>query len=257
MPVLRFYAELNDFLPPGLRGGGLDCTPAPQHSLKHLVESLGVPHTEVALVLVDGRPGSLREHVHGAARVAVFPAFRRLGPLAADGEDVVDSRAEPRFIADVHLARLARMLRFAGYDTLWRPDWQDAELAARARADARIVLTRDRDLLMHRDVERGCHLRDAAPAAQLAELVRRLGLDLRGRLRAGRCLECNLVLQPVGKAEVAAELPEGTREHFERFWRCPGCGGVFWCGSHWKRMRATLDAAAGAPDAVERLQRAH
>jgi len=257
MPVLRFYAELNDFLPPGLRGGGLDCTPAPQHSLKHLVESLGVPHTEVALVLVDGRPGSLREHVHGAARVAVFPAFRRLGPLAADGEDVVDSRPEPRFIADVHLARLARMLRFAGYDTLWRPDWQDVELAARARADARIVLTRDRDLLMHRDVERGCHLRDAAPAAQLAELVRRLGLDLRGRLRAGRCLECNLVLQPVGKAEVAAELPEGTREHFERFWRCPGCGGVFWCGSHWKRMRATLDAAAGAPDAVERLQRAH
>ena len=257
MPVLRFYAELNDFLPPAMRGRGLDCAPAPQHSLKHLVESLGVPHTEVALVLVDGRPGSLREHVHGATRVAVFPAFRRLGPLAADGEVVVDSPPEPRFIADVHLARLARMLRFAGYDTLWRPDWQDAELAARARAEARIVLTRDRDLLMHRDVERGCHLRDAAPAAQLAELVRRLGLDLRGRLRAGRCLGCNLVLQPAGKAELAAGLPEGTREHFEHFWRCSGCGGVFWCGSHWKRMRATLDAAAGESDAVQRPHRAH
>lgn len=238
MPVLRFYAELNDFLPSPLRGRGLECVAAPHESLKHVIEALGVPHTEVALALVDGRPASLQECVAGARRISVYPAFRRLGPLPA-GPPV----AEPRFIADVHLARLARLLRFAGYDTLWRPSWNDAELVAQARAEGRVVLTRDRDLLMRRDVERGCHLRDATPPAQLAELARRLGLDLRAA-RAGRCLGCNAVLEPVDKARVEATLPPATRRDFERFWRCPCCAGVFWCGSHWKRMRAVLDAAS-------------
>lgn len=255
MPVLRFYAELNDFLPPALRGRGVACVAAPHESLKHVIEALGVPHTEVALALVDGRPASLQEAVAGARRISVYPAFRRLGPL--DGEDAEDPAtpadggtagpsgpaAEPRFIADVHLARLARLLRFAGYDTLWRATWNDAELVAQARAEGRVVLTRDRDLLMRRDVERGCHLRDATPSAQLAELARRLGLDLRGA-RAGRCLGCNAVLQPVDKAAVEAALPPATRRDYERFWRCPCCAGVFWCGSHWKRMRAVLEGAA-------------
>ena len=260
MPILRFYAELNDFLPPSLRGRGLECVAAPHESLKHVIEALGVPHTEVALVRVDGRAASLQECVAGARRISVYPTFRRLGPL--DGRDAAapagladggpapmagtagaPSAADPRFVADVHLARLARLLRFAGYDTLWRATWHDAELVAQARAEGRVVLTRDRDLLMRRDVERGCYLRDATPPAQLAELARRLGLDLRGA-RAGRCLGCNAVLEPVDKAEVEAALPPATRRDFERFWRCPGCGGVFWCGSHWKRMRAVLDAAA-------------
>lgn len=277
MPVLRFYAELNDFLPPALRGRDVACVAAPHESLKHVIEALGVPHTEVALALVDGRPASLQEGVAGARRISVYPAFRWLGPLDGEGAEDADTQdaghhatpaaraggdtvgaaepaaaraaAEPRFIADVHLARLARLLRFAGYDTLWRATWNDAELVAQARAEGRVVLTRDRDLLMRRDVERGCHLRDATPPAQLGELARRLGLDLRGA-RAGRCLRCNAVLQPVDKAAVEAALPPATRRDFERFWRCPCCAGVFWCGSHWKRMQAVLEAAA--PPSPER-----
>ena len=244
MPVFRFYAELNDFLPPALRGRGFEGPAAPHESLKHAIEALGVPHTEVAFVLVDGEPGALDQRIAGAGRIGVFPAFRRLGPWPTAG-----AGEAPRFIADVHLARLARMLRFAGYDTLWRATWKDAELVAQARAERRIVLTRDRDLLMHRDVERGCYLRDTEPSAQLAELVRRIGLDLHGRPPAGRCLACNAPLEPVGKAQVEAALPEGTRRAFEHFWRCPGCGGVFWCGSHWQRMRATLERAAGGETA--------
>ncbi|MCW7538763.1 Mut7-C ubiquitin/RNAse domain-containing protein [Aquabacterium sp. A7-Y] len=242
MSDFRFYAELNDFLPLPRRGRSFTHAVAPHESLKHAIESLGVPHTEVGLVLLDGVPVGLQHRPLGdGGRVAVYPAWQTLGPVPAVGLADVPPR---RFIADAHLGRLARYLRFAGYDTLYRNDWPDAELAALARAEDRTVLTRDRDLLMHRDVVHGCYLRAIEPLEQLRELVARLRLDARAP-RASRCLLCNTPLAPAAKEAVADRLLPRTLADFDEFWRCPDCERVYWRGLHWQRLRAALGKPAG------------
>lgn len=235
MAEFRFYAELNEFLAPPRRGVATALACPPHSSVKHAIETLGVPHTEVGLVLREGRPCGLEEHsLQPAERISVYPAWRSLRSPGLPGE-------APRFIADAHLGRLARWLRFAGLDTLWHVSGPDHELAALALRDKRVVLTRDRALLMHRNVERGCFLRPTEPLQQLQELAFRLDLPLLDLDRPARCTVCNAVPRLASLAEVLAQVPERTRGAFDRFWRCPGCERVYWHGSHWQRMRAALE----------------
>ncbi len=233
MSEFRFYAELGDFLPPSRRGQSFRHAVAAYQSIKHAVEALGVPHTEVGLLLVNGEPAEMDGRLEESDRLAVYPALRRLMPQPAG--------SEPRFAADSHLGRLARYLRFCGFDTRRDNGWDDAELVAMAVEEDRIVLTRDRALLMHKALRSGCYLRDKEPLAQLADVAGHFALDL-DATRPGRCLECNASLLPVAKTEVAAGLQPGTRAGFDAFWRCAGCRRVFWRGAHWKRMRAAVDA---------------
>jgi uncharacterized protein with PIN domain len=235
MTEFRFYAELGDFLPPLRRGRSFEQAVAPHQSVKHVIEALGVPHTEVGLLLVNGQAVDMGRRLAANDRVAVLPALRRLMP-PADGKVAC-------FAADAHLGRLARYLRFAGFDTLWENDWDDAQLVAVADQEERIVLTRDRAVLMHRALRAGCYLRDKEPLAQLADVARRYALDLGGG-RSGRCLQCNDLLQAVAKSEVKAQLLPGTLDGFDEFWRCGQCRRVFWRGSHWRRMRQAVAAVA-------------
>jgi len=228
----RFYAELGDFLPPAWRGRHFMQTVALHQSAKHAIEALGVPHTEVALLLINGQPASLTCRLGPEDRVAVLPTLRHFLP-----EKTVPSR----FIADAHLGRLARHLRFAGVDTRWRNAWEDAELVAIACREGRIVLTRDRALLMHRALTAGCYVHEQQPLAQLAEVVWRFGLDL-GMHQPSRCLECNAMPQPVAKNDIEALLPPRTCAGFAEFWRCPQCERVYWRGSHWQRMQSAIAA---------------
>ena len=230
MAEFRFYAELGDFLPLRHRGRSFEHAVAGHQSVKHAIEALGVPHTEVGLLLINGQAASLDSRIQAGDRVSVLPVLLRLMP-PRQGND--------RFIADAHLGRLARYLRFAGVDTRWRNAWSDADLVKIACSEERVVLTRDRDLLMHRALGAGCYLRDKRPLAQLAEVARRYALDLVGE-KTSRCLECNEVLESVSKPEVAGRLQPGTVSAFDEFWRCRECGRVFWRGSHWKRMRQAL-----------------
>lgn len=233
--VFRFYAELNDFLPPDWRGRDFERPVAASQSVKHVIEALGVPHTEIGLLLVGGKVAGFDTRLRPGDRVALLPALRRLIPPGGE---------TPRFAADAHLGRLARYLRFAGFDTLWDNGWEDALLAATAGDDGRIVLTHDRALLMHKAVSAGFFVRDRNPLAQLADVAHRYALDLAAN-RTARCLECNDVLMPVEKREVEARLLEGTRAAFDAFWQCAGCRRVFWRGSHWKRMQQAIAGVAG------------
>lgn len=233
---LRFYAELADFLRSALRGRSFEHAVATHETVKHIIEALGVPHTEVGLLLVNGETTAMDRRLEANDRVAVFPALRRLAPPCG---------IEPRFAADAHLGRLARYLRFCGFDTLWDNAWDDANLVAVAAREARVVLTRDRAMLMHRALPQGCYLRDTAPLAQLADVGARYALQLGGGHPA-RCLECNEPLDYVSKQEVADRLLPGTLAGFDEFWRCGRCNGVFWRGSHWRRMREAVDGVARA-----------
>ena len=231
MPEFFFPPELAELLPQALHGQPVICAVEPHQSIKHAIEALGIPHTEIGPVAVNGQKRPISGRLAPGDRVEVFPP----APPALTGGN------PPRFIADAHLGRLARYLRFAGVDTLWKNAWDDAELVAIAAREGRIALTCDRALLMHRTLPAGCYLRSRQPRTQLAEVGRRYALALCGQ-QASRCLECNEVPLPVAKTEIAAELLPRTLAAFEQFWRCPGCRRIYWRGSHWQRMQAALAA---------------
>jgi uncharacterized protein with PIN domain len=192
-----------------------------------MIEALGVPHTEVGRLLVNGAPGGLERLLEEGDDLAVYPQRTQ----AASGI---------RFIADAHLGGLARLLRMAGFDTLYDNGYQDEQIVAIAGVDGRTVLTRDRELLKRREVDQGCYLHTIRPEAQLRELFERLGLAALARPFT-LCLHCNLPLRPIDKDKVAERLPESVRAQHTEFTTCDACGRVFWKGSHHKRMEAMLD----------------
>jgi hypothetical protein len=236
--TLRCYEELNDLLPHALRKRDIALSFDPPAPVRHLVETVGVPHTEIELVLRNGESVDLEAAVADGDRLAVYPVFERF-----DVAPLVRLRPaplrEPRFVADAHLGRLARDLRLLGFDTVYANDIGDDALARLAAAERRILLTRDRALLMRREVTHGCYLRAARPEEQLAYLVRRL--QLCGLIRPfSRCTACNTAVEAVPPSAVESALPPGVRRRHAHFWRCAGCGRVYWQGSHWRAMAGRI-----------------
>jgi uncharacterized protein with PIN domain len=244
--TFRFYGELNDFLPRERRGHAFATPCARAATTKHMIEALGVPHTEVELVLVNGASSGLEQLLEDGDRVAVYPRF-----TALDVAPLVRVREQPagrmRFVADAHLGGLARLLRMAGFDTIYDNSIHDDKIEERAIEDGRVVLTRDRELLKRRGVEYGCYVRALHAQEQLREVFERYGLAERARPFT-LCLHCNAPLRSVPKAEVLERLPPTVRELHDEFSTCAVCHRVFWKGSHWKRMAGMLDAAMGDPD---------
>jgi uncharacterized protein with PIN domain len=236
--TFRFYAELNDFLPPARRQREFPHTFQGRASIKDAIESLGVPHTEIDLILINGRSVDFQHPLRDGDTVSVYPVFESL-----DIHPITRLRPEPlrrpAFILDAHLGRLAAYLRLLGFDSLYRNDFTDEELAQRSADGQRILLTRDRGLLKRSIVTRGYCVRSADPREQLREVTDRFDLS---RMAAPfrRCLTCNGLLQPAEKQSVQNRLPPGTRERYDEFYRCAGCGKIFWPGSHYARLQAIL-----------------
>lgn len=236
---VRFYAELNDFLAPARRGQPFEVEVGPHTTVKDLAESLGVPHTEIDIVMVNGQSVGFAHQVAPGDRVAVYPVFEAL-----DVTPLVRLRPaplrQPRFVLDVHLGRLARHLRLLGFDSLWCHDAQDATLVGVSLGEERILLTRDRGILKRAELTHAYYVREQVPRRQVVEVLRRF--DLFGAvIPFGRCLECNGVLQHVDKSEVCDVLPARTRRDFDEFRFCRGCGRVYWKGSHYDRLRTLVD----------------
>jgi uncharacterized protein with PIN domain len=241
--TFRFYAELNDFLPVERRQRDITVPFVVPPSVKDAIEGLGVPHTEVDLILVDGEPVDFGHRLRAGDRVSVYPVFERL-----DIAGLTRLRPEPlrhvRFVADGHLGTLARYLRLVGFDTRLDPSWDDATLARLAVSEHRILLTRDRGLLKRRAVTHGLFVRDDDPTRQLVDVVRRLHLS-RQLQPFTRCMACNGPLADVDKATIADRLERHTREAFERFRRCRDCDRIYWEGAHHRRLLDLVELARG------------
>lgn len=237
--TVRCYAELNDFLPHWRRQRAFEVATTAGQSVKDLLESLGVPHTEVDLLLRNGDAAAFEDRVEHGDRVAVYPVFE-----AFDIASATRVRPEPlretRFVLDAHLGRLAGLLRLAGFDATYRRDARDEELAVASRDERRILLTRDQALLKRRAVTHGYYVRAVEPRVQAVEVVRRFQLARTARPFT-RCTRCNALLDVAGKEDVAHLVPPRSLAHFQHFRHCPGCGRVYWQGSHYARLHALID----------------
>ena len=231
----RFYEELNDYLAPGQRKRTLEREISGIPSVKDAIEAFGVPHTDIDLILVDGRSVRFEHRLRGGERVAVYPEFERfdIAPLYRLRPKPLRT---PRFAADVHLGTLARYLRLLGFDTRYENDLDDAELAELTSRQRRILLTRDVGLLKRKVVVRGHWLRSPDPDAQVREVVEALQLR-RAFQPFTRCMHCNGPLAAVSRKEVADVVPPRAFRRFRAFTRCRDCGRVYWRGTHYQRLR--------------------
>jgi uncharacterized protein with PIN domain len=199
----------------------------PDATVGHVVQAAGVPLTEVGELRLDGVPVAPQVRP-GAGSLVEVAAVPRPQPVPPGG-----------FLLDVGLGALARRLRLLGLDAAWSNDADDADLAERAAAEDRSLLTQDRGLLRRRGV-RGALVRGSRPDDQLADVLDRFAPEL---APLTRCTACGAHLEPVPKAEVADLLPPGTRRTFDEFARCPACGRVYWRGAHARRIDELVAAA--------------
>ena len=225
-----FFDELNDFLPRHLKDTSFSLEFAPHQSLKHLIESLGVPHTEFGQVLVNGQEVDASNRLHEGDQVTVYPAN---APL----------EGEPCFVLDNHIGQLATYLRMLGFDSLYRNDYQDDELARVASQEGRVLLTRDRRLLMRKVIRHGYCIHRSDPRQQAVEVLKRF--RLLGQVKPfQRCLRCNSPLQVVDKRDILERLEPLTKLYYEEFRICPSCSQIYWKGSHYGNMLEMIKAIA-------------
>ncbi len=249
---LRFYAELNDFLPSPMRGVPFRQRLDGRNSIKHVIEALGVPHTEIDLILVNGESVGFDHIVEDRDTASVYPVFESI-----DVGAITRVRQSPlrdlRFVLDGHLGKLAGYLRMLGFDAAYARDADDHELARVSATQRRMLLTMDRGLLKHRRVTHGYLVRHTDPREQAIEVLRRFDLSDRAT-PFRRCMRCNGELEAVAKDEIMHRLLPKTKRYYDDFRRCADCDRIYWKGSHFRRMEDFLhgitDAARGAPPAA-------
>ncbi|WP_456447195.1 Mut7-C RNAse domain-containing protein [Thiolapillus sp.] len=222
----RFHDCLEDFLLPEQRKQFIPYSFPGNPAIKDPVEALGVPHSEVGDFEVNRRSVEPGYQLQDGDRVEVFPRH------SLDGET--------RFIVDVNLGRLARYLRLLGFDTAWRNDLLDAEIAQTSVKEERIILTRDRRLLFRREITRGYWVRTVLPDRQVPEVFKRLDLwqDIQP---FRRCAICNGLIQVVAKEAIVDKLEPLTRKYYQEFYRCAGCGQIYWKGSHYAKLMKKIE----------------
>jgi uncharacterized protein len=235
----RFYEELNEFLPGKLQKKDILYTFNGTPSIKDAIEAQGVPHVEVDLILVNTHPVNFSYKLKNGDLVSVYPVFENL-----DISRISHLREKPlrntSFILDVHLGKLAKFLRLFGFDSIYKTDYDDKEIIDLSLELKRIILTRDVGLLKNKMVTHGYWIRSQNVHDQVREVL--IKFDLLNQIRPfTRCMECNGLVAEVSKVKIADRLMQGTLEYFNKFWQCPGCGRIYWEGSHYERMRKYID----------------
>lgn len=237
--TVRAYAELNDFWEADSRGRDVRRPIQSHQTVKDVLEATGIPHTEIDLILVNGDPVSFQHRPAVGDRIAVYPMFEALD-IGATARLRPEPLRHPRFVVDVNLGRLARLLRVLGFDVWWSSDADDQTLADISLDQQRILLTRDRGLLKRRATTHGLFVHSQQPEEQTLEVLRRL--DLRRRIKPfTRCVRCNGQLAAVAKDEVIDQLEPLTRRYYDEFSRCPECGRIYWAGSHFEKLSRLVD----------------
>jgi len=242
--IIRFYEELNDFIKPDLRKKQISATLYGKGTVKDLIESYGVPHVEVDLILVNGESVGFDYYIEDGDLISVYPVFERFNISGLSKLREVPLR-ESRFLLDIHLGKLAKYLRLLGFDIMYDNKMDDPELAMISNTTKRILITRDRKLLMRRIVERGLFIRNDDPYDQCIEVLERL--DLWDDLQPfSRCMVCNQKIEPIEINTPEFEkiedlIPSKVKGWCSTYSYCSTCHKAYWKGSHWDKMTAFLE----------------
>jgi uncharacterized protein with PIN domain len=235
-----FHAELNDFLPRAKRSTWFDFDIKKARSVKDLIESIGIPHTEIDIIIVNRVSVDFNWLIEGGESIEVYPFSHddklNITPITHNQPEITNIR----FVLDVHLGRLAGYLRMLGFDTLYRNDYDDTTLAHISDNEQRILLTRDRALLMRKQVSRGYYMRSQKPRHQVTELLNRYQLSAY-RSPSARCMNCNGIIHDVQKQDIESQLLPLTRQHYDHFYQCEHCKKIYWEGSHYDRMQGLIN----------------
>src|SRR5205807_5822452 len=231
-----FHGDLSFFL--RSRAPAIERQLSERTSIKDVIEACGVPHTEVDLILVNGKAVDFAAVLTQDAGVDVYPPTEARSPLFP--EDRMQVRDIEKFVADGHLGKLVRDLRLLGIDVAYDSAAADRQLVRTASDEDRALLTRDRRLLMHAAVRHGYYPRSRDPLEHTVEVLRRFGLAS-VLTPFSRCLRCNALLGPAEKAKVLGRLEPLTQIYYGQFRRCRGCGQVYWSGSHFEKLQKRIE----------------
>jgi uncharacterized protein with PIN domain len=229
------HDELNDFFSQKISEKSPRILNCERRSIKDLIESLGIPHTELGKIVVNGKPANHLFVVEGKSRIEVFP-FR----ISGFRQPGFYHEGDFRFLCDVHLGAMARDLRLLGFDVAYNRQWTDCELAIKSDEEDRFILTRDRHLLMRKNIKKGLYIRNVNTASQVSEIINRL--DLKDKCHPfNRCLACNGILNPAEPGTaifnyVKVKIPEKVRLWCREYTVCDSCRKVYWKGSHYQKL---------------------
>lgn len=239
---LHFLRELNDFLAPAQRNEEIIHNLARKASIKDVIESFNVPHTEVDVILVNGVSVDFSYIVQADDSISVYPPGEHLdvGPILKLSPQPL---SQPKFIADANLGRLARYIRLLGFDCLYRNDYSDGAVAEIACEQQRIVLTRDRMLLQRKIITYGYFVRSDIPKIQIKEILKKFNLYhlIQPMIR---CTRCNGKLVKTDKQKIEYRLEPLTKKHYDKFLICSECDQIYWHGSHCMRVNLLVDELA-------------
>ena len=234
---LRFHGDLNVFVGSKADDAVIERRLAEKTSIKDVIESCGVPHPEVDLILVGEQTVGFDHTLANDAKVEVFPVENH-------GTEHKDKRLQTiditRFVADGHLGALVRNLRLLGFDVAYRQNADDRQLLEVMVRENRALLTRDRRLLMHAIVQHGYCPRSQNADEQTIEVIRRFNL-LELIAPFTRCLRCNAPLEAAAKADIIGKLEPLTKIYYDQFRRCPDCKQIYWSGSHFPKLQRRVE----------------
>ncbi len=233
---IKFYNSLNKLLKKERRNKELSLELKLGQSVKDLIEAQGIPHTEVGVIVIDGKRVKSSYILKDGQKIEVYPAFNDL-----DEPKFQNFRNYPKkFILDVHLGKLAKYLRIFGIDTLYENYYSDEEIVKTALKEGRVILTRDRGILKRRVVKYGYLIKSDKSKEQLREIF--LNFDLLPEIKPFfRCISCNGILEEVNKEEIIGDLEPLTRKYYSEFFRCTVCKKNYWNGGHRERMEEFVD----------------
>lgn len=235
---IRFYEELNDFLPKDIKKKAFTHHFKGNPSVKDVIESIGVPHVEVDLILVNGKSVDFNYLVNAHDSISVYPVFERF-----DISNVTRLRnmplRDPKFILDVHLGKLVKYLRFLGFDTYYENDLADDYIIDISIKDNRIILTRDLGILKNSKVTHGYWIRSQQPNEQLNEVIKTFDLGKWFRPFT-RCSFCNGKVTAIDKKDIIHRLKPLTKEYYSEFYRCASCDKIYWEGSHFEKIKESI-----------------
>jgi len=227
----RFHSSLNVFVDKPQQNSWITYSFKEPPGIKDAIEAMGVPHPEVNAIVVNGLGFDFNYKLQPDDRVEVYP---KGSPATIN---LIPNYSLPyKFVLDVHLGKLARLLRLLGFDTLYDPDLTEKQLVTIAVTENRILLSRGINILKHKNIDYGYWLRSQQPEEQLKEVVCNYNLAPEFRLFT-RCMVCNGEIREVKKEQVEAGLPPKTKLYFQEFYQCANCKRVYWKGSHYERMQ--------------------